>query len=355
MITPLSYYQAAIVDGTFLPDPAQAAVVQKLNDLQKRIQQHYAKKWWHYFQKKTPVKGLYLWGSVGAGKTWLMDCFFKTLPTTRKYRTHFHGFMQEIQEKLYARQGMADPLFSIAKDFSKKYDVLCFDEWFVEDIGDAMLLGTLLSALFHEGVTLVATSNTEPHHLYRNGLQRDRFLPAIALIETHMDIVKLQSKMDYRFRTLHAADVYFTPITTDTTTRLQKIFDACAHGHAKGSGVIQINNRAIEVVNHAVGIVWFNFAMICSEPRASSDYLVIAKQYPTVILSNIPVIHPEDDNHSTYFINLIDIFYDHRTKLIMSAEVRPEEMYANGRLNDVFQRTLSRIHEMQTDEYLEAN
>lgn len=356
--TPYQIYQQVIQNNEFFADPQQEKAIlafqeiydqlliaQKNNFLLHKIK--------HTFKRSKPVHGLYIWGSVGAGKTWLMDIFFKSLPIKSKLRLHFHHFMQQVHTHLKELQGQKDPLKIIAKRFAKQAKILCFDEFFVTDITDAMILGNLLAALFNEGVTLVTTSNLPPDELYRNGLQRNRFLPAIALLKKYTQILHLQSLADYRLRELTQAGVYFYPLNKENEQKIANLFQHLAHGSEVKQQVLTINNRTIETIAYSHNIVWFDFNILCHTPRSQLDYLEIAKTYHTVFLSNVPAIKANELNAIRYLINLIDILYDCRVKLIVLAEVAIPDIYVEGDLRFEFQRTCSRLLEMQSEHYLE--
>ena len=260
--------------------------------------------------------------------------------------------MQQVHAHLKQLQGQSDPLKIIAKRFAQQSRVICFDEFFVLDITDAMILANLLEALFKEGVILVTTSNLPPDSLYRNGLQRDRFLPAIGLLKKHTLVISLQSQTDYRLRELKQAGVYYNPVNDKNTAKMQQLFDHLTHGDAKINHQLSINDRDIQTIACSQNIVWFDFNHLCHTPRSQMDYLEIAKIFHTVFVSNVPKIASRDVNAARYLINLVDIIYDQRVKLIISAEVPILEIYTEGELFFAFQRTCSRLLEMQSEEYL---
>lgn len=355
-MTPLQQYQNAIQSGEFVYDAQQEQIAKTLQHLYERVTVqkkssvfHKAK---HLFKEKKTPKGLYIWGSVGAGKTWLMDMFYNCLPDQKKLRLHFHHFMRQVHHYLKQLQGQQDPLKIIAKRFAQQTNIICFDEFFVSDITDAMILGNLLEALFNEGVILVTTSNIPPDELYRNGLQRARFLPAIALLKKHTEIISLQSQTDYRLRELTQAGVYFSPLNDQNKQKMQQLFEHLTYGIADKNHQLNINEREITTLACTHNIAWFEFNVLCHTPRSQMDYLEIAQTFHTVFVSNIPKIAPHDVNSARYLINLIDIFYDCKVKLILSAEVPITEIYTQGELQFAFQRTCSRLLEMQSEEYL---
>ncbi len=303
-------------------------------------------------RQAAPVEGLYIWGGVGRGKTWLMDLFFETLKEVRKRRIHFHRMMAYVHGRLGRLKGIEDPIASVADDISQRTRVLCFDEFFVSDIGDAMILGRLLEALFERGVTLVATSNSAPEDLYKDGLQRARFLPAIELINRHTEVVHMDGEADYRLRLLQQAGTYLATDGADTTQRLEHFFSECAHSQIKSDEPLDINGRPIVAERVAKGIAWFGFEELCEGPRSQADYIEIARWYPTVIVEGVPRFEKGQDDEARRFISLVDEFYDRRVKLILSAAASPAELYHAQRLEFEFERTASRLTEMQSEEYL---
>ncbi len=303
-------------------------------------------------ETREPVPGLYLWGSVGRGKTFLMDLFVSSLPHGTALRRHYHRFMGEVHEQLRALGERQDPLLEVAANLAARCRVLCLDEFLVNDIGDAMILGTLLQALFDRGVSLVTTSNTAPANLYRDGLQRARFLPAIALIETHCHVVQMISSQDWRLRALTQAPVYHTPPGQEAERALARIFNSQAEGNVEEGGEIVLNDRPIPVRKRATNILWFDFAALCEGPRAVSDYIELAKAGPAVIISNVPQFTIYTDDAARRFVMLVDEFYDRHVKLVLSAAAPITELYDGERLRAEFGRTESRLIEMQSEEYL---
>ncbi len=312
-------------------------------------------------------KGLYLWGSVGRGKTWLMDLFYQSLPFPERRRRHFHRFMYDVHAELRTLQHQEAPLEVLAQRIAEQCRVLCFDEFFVSDIADAMILGGLLEGLFNHGVTLVATSNTRPKDLYRDGLQRARFLPAIGLIEKNTEVMAMKGRIDYRLRRLTQAGTYVKSGAPDAQQRLQRLFSELADGdepadaprtadpaaHKPGAGgTIEIEGRSIPVIRQNQSIVWFSFKALCAGPRSQNDYIEIARNYQSVIVSDVPVLDADHENEARRFIALVDELYDHRVNLIISAEADPAELYRGERLSKQFERTVSRLTEMQSEEYL---
>jgi cell division protein ZapE len=298
-------------------------------------------------------KGLYLWGSVGRGKTWLMDLFYQSLPFPERRRRHFHRFMREVHAELRDLPDQESPLETVAQRIAADCRVLCFDEFFVSDIADAMILAGLLEGLFRHGVTLVATSNIRPADLYKDGLQRSRFLPAIALIEENTEVLAIPAGVDYRLRRLTQAGTYVKSSAPDTPARLEALFEELADGdEARSAGTIEVEGRSIPVIRQNQSIVWFSFAALCSGPRSQNDYIEIARNYQSVIVSDVPVLDSDHDNEARRFIALVDELYDHHVNLIISAEAAPRELYRGEKLARQFERTVSRLTEMQSEEYL---
>jgi cell division protein ZapE len=298
------------------------------------------------------VPGLYLWGSVGRGKTFLMDLFAASLPHGVVLRRHFHRFMGEVHDGLRALGERQSPLVDVAAGIAERCRVLCLDEFLVNDIGDAMILANLLDALFERGVSLVTTSNTAPSKLYRDGLQRARFLPAIALIEQHCHVVEMTSAHDWRLRALAQAPVYLTPPGPESHRALERIFASQASGAIELDGVLRINGRDIPFHKRAENILWFQFAALCEGPRAVADYIALAKAGPAVIVANVPQFTIYSEDAAKRFVQLVDEFYDRRVKLVLSAAAPITELYDGERLRAEFGRTESRLIEMQSEEYL---
>lgn len=305
-------------------------------------------------KSQVPVKGLYFWGGVGRGKTYLVDTFFDALPFEQKTRTHFHRFMKRVHEEMRTLKGEKNPLTIIADRFAQEARVICFDEFFVSDITDAMILATLLDELFSRGVTLVATSNIVPDGLYKDGLQRARFLPAIALVKEHTEIVNVDSGIDYRLRALEQAELYHWPLGAEAEASLDSSFHSLLTEHCKvkDNEPLMIENRAIIGRKVANDVAWFDFRELCDGPRSQNDYIELGKIFEAVLLSNVEQMSVTTDDIARRFINLVDEFYDRNVKLIISAEVELKDLYVGGRLEFEFQRTLSRLLEMQSHEYL---
>lgn len=360
--TPWQRYQEDLERPEFLKDTAQADAVQRLQTLYDKLVEAESERGKAMTKlrrklkkgREEPVKGLYFWGGVGRGKTYLMDTFFESLPFKRKMRVHFHRFMQRVHQELKTFKGEKNPLGFVAKKFADETRVICFDEFFVSDIGDAMILATLMDGLFKRGVTLVCTSNIIPDGLYKDGLQRARFLPAIALVKKYTDVVNVDGGVDYRLRTLEQAELYYSPLGEEAEASLRSSFDALAVEAGKHSKSMEINGRKIPAQAHADDVVWFDFKDVCDGPRSQNDYIEMARQFHAIIVSNVPVLGGEKDDQSRRFVNMIDEFYDRNVKVIISAASPITELYSGGRLSFEFERTESRLLEMQSQEYLEA-
>ena len=301
-----------------------------------------------------PERGLYIWGGVGRGKTHLVDTFYDSLALERKLRVHFHRFMQRVHAALTQHSGAKNPLEVVADDIADEALVLCFDEFFVSDIGDAMILGGLIDALFRRGVTLVTTSNIPPQELYRDGLQRSRFLPAIALLEQHLTVTHLEAATDYRFRTLQRADLWHVPHDRTAAEALSAYFSSLTGREAGDPRSVDINQRPLTLLADAPGVAWATFSTLCEEPRGAVDYVEMAREYHTVLIEQIPLLGRDKEDAARRFINLVDEFYDRNVKLIATGAQAPEALYDGSRLRFEFDRTVSRLQEMRTEEYLKA-
>jgi cell division protein ZapE len=300
----------------------------------------------------SPETGLYIWGDTGRGKTWLMDLFYESLPFPDKLRRHFHRFMADVHEDLRRFRYRQNPLDAVADRLARATRVICFDEFFVSDIADAMILATLFEGLFRRGVTLVATSNIPPSDLYRDGLQRARFLPAIELIQAHTLVVHMDSVQDYRFRTLERAEIYHSPLDGAAHVSLTDSFERIAPQVSRRDNDLRVLGRVIPTVRLADGAAWFKFADICDGPRSQADYIEIARSFHSVLVSGVPVFDQSTEDQARRFIALVDEFYDRNVKLILSAAAPVEELYGGDRLEFEFRRTRSRLQEMQSHEYL---
>jgi cell division protein ZapE len=351
--SPLSHYQQLVGSGQFTPDPAQASAAAALDTLWHALQRERHPTLIDRLRRNPPVycKGIYLWGGVGRGKTWLMDLFFQHLPVKRKQRIHFHRFMQRVHGSLQQMGNVRDPLPRIAADWAAACRVLCLDEFFVSDIADAMLLAGLLENLFKNGVTLVTTSNIEPDGLYRDGLQRAKFLPAIDLIKQQTNVVELTGDTDFRLRILEQSEIYHYPLDAASDVVMTQSFNRMA-AECELNHDLDINGRNFHARRRGDGIIWFEFDELCDKPRGSVDYIEIARAFNTVVLTNMPQLGEEDSNAARRFVTLVDEFYDRNVKLLISAAVPPKELYTGRRLSFEFERTVSRLTEMQSHDYL---
>ena len=349
-------YRQQLKERGFRADAAQEAAIAALNDLRQRLLKKKPRaSLLSKLGKPRPVKpekGLYLWGGVGRGKTWLMDLFFQSLPFEHKRRRHFHRFMYDVHAQLKQLANRESPLEIVADSIAADTRVLCFDEFFVSDIADAMILGTLLEALFRRGVSLVATSNVPPRDLYKDGLQRERFLPAIKLIEDHARVLAVDGGTDYRLRQLTLAGTYIDSSDPQADARLNALFADLSDSDPCEGGTVEIHGRAIPVVKESENVIWFEFEALCEGPRSQNDYIEIAREYQSVIVSHVPVLTAQRENAARRFIALVDELYDRHVNLIASAAARPEGLYKGDRLGFEFQRTISRLTEMQSEEYL---
>jgi cell division protein ZapE len=301
---------------------------------------------------RRPVKGLYLWGGVGRGKSFLMDSFFAAAPVKRKQRLHFHRFMQDIHRELAALQGQSNPLATVAKRLARDAKLLCLDEFLVTDIGDAMLMRHLLEGLFAAGVVLVTTSNTKPVNLYLNGLQRGQFLPAIELLQKHLQVLELEGRQDYRLRALEQLGVYHSPLSDATEQRMQEEFVAIARDEGEADTLVEVDGRQLSARRSAPGVIWFEFGELCQKPRGQVDFIELARRYHTVLLSQIPRMFADERDAARRFAWLVDEFYDRRVKLIVSAEAPLEGLLDPTAVGRDLERTVSRLVEMQSHHYL---
>jgi len=344
-------------------DAAQLAVIDRLEDLRKRLAAAAAPPrtglggllrsvTCRFNGPPAPVRGLYLWGSVGRGKTFLMDLFFHALPPGLARRRHFHRFMHDVHAELAQLTDSESPLELVAARIARESRVICLDELFVTDIGDAMILGGLFEGLFRRGVTLVATSNARPGDLYRDGLQRQRFLPAIRLLEQHMEVCAVGGDVDHRLRQLTQAGTYLDAAAPGTAQALREIFAALSDDDGREGGTLEIEDRHIPVVRESGNVVWFDFPAICDGPRSQNDYIEIAHEYHSVIVSGVPVLDAPRENEARRFIALVDELYDRNVTLVLSAAAPPVALYRGERLHFEFERTASRLIEMQSREYL---
>lgn len=351
----LGAYAAALEAKGFQADPAQMQAVERLHQLYELLvnfKSARSSKLKRMLSSPMVPRGVYFWGGVGRGKSFIMDCFFAAVPYQRKKRIHFHAFMHQIHAELRQQAGKADPLVQVATRIAKETRLLCFDEFHVSDIADAMILGRLLELLFEKGVVFVMTSNYPPDNLYPNGLQRMNFLPTIELLKNKLDIMPLDGGQDYRLRKLEVMPVYHVPHDDETERAMAEYFTVAATLPGASGESIDINHRKIPTILLAPGVVWFDFMAICGDGRAQSDYLELVKEFHTILVSNIPVLEVRHGAEARRFTWLVDVCYDHRVKLIISAGAYPDDLYVEGPNAHEFFRTASRLTEMQSLEYL---
>lgn len=347
-------YEAELAARGYTPDPAQQRAVLALDAC--------ASEWSQFKERRSNAlkklinhpstpQGVYLFGGVGRGKSFLMDLFFNHVPLKRKTRLHFHEFMREVHRELATLKGVVNPLDKLAMQMAERYRLICFDEFHVSDITDAMILHRLLQALFDRGVGLVATSNYKPDDLYTHGLHRERFLPAIALIKSRLQVLNVDNGVDYRSQTLSQLALFHTPLGEDAQAAMDNAFERLIETQEEDP-VLHIESRRIHAKRRAGGVVWFDFRTLCGGPRSQNDYLEIASQFHTVLLSDVPAMSPRMASEARRFTWLVDVLYDRRVKLILSAEVAADLLYAEGQMAHEFARTVSRLHEMRSAEYL---
>lgn len=342
-------------DRGLVLDAAQRDVVSHLQRLHDELQQQPLSRFGRLFRqvlKPRPVRGLYLWGGVGRGKSFLVDAFFSCVPLKHKRRMHFHHFMREIHARLAAMKGQSDPLVRLAREFSQQVRLLCLDEFHVTDITDAMLMRGLLQGLLDHGVTLVVTSNSAPDTLYRNGLQRGLFLPTISLIQACMEVVPLDGGRDYRLSALEQAGVYHTPLNQETERSMEGIFRELAGGDGELDARLQVDGRMVAARRLGSGVAWFGFGELCDGPRSKADYIELAGRFHTLLLSAVPQFDHQSRAQARRFLWLVDEFYDRRVKLILSAAVPLAQLGQASLLDGEFERALSRLAEMQSHDYL---
>lgn len=347
-------YEKELIDRGYSSDPAQLRAVAALDRCSSEWAQYKVKRsnaLKKLINRPSIPKGVYMYGGVGRGKSFLMDCFFNAVPIRRKTRLHFHEFMREVHRELAGLQGTVNPLDELGRRISQRYKLICFDEFHVADITDAMILHRLLVALFDNGVGFVTTSNFRPDGLYPDGLHRDRILPAIALLNERMEVLNVDDGTDYRRRALEHVKLYHTPLDESADADLEDAFNRLAEAHDE-EPVLHIEAREIRAVRKAGGVVWFDFRTLCGGPRSQNDYLELASQFHTVILSNVPQMPVRMASEARRFTWLVDVLYDRRVKFIISAQVPPESLYPEGPLAHEFPRTVSRLNEMQSQEYL---
>ncbi|ATI46286.1 cell division protein ZapE [Vibrio parahaemolyticus] len=361
-MTPLKRYQKDIAEHGFQRDEAQHQAVVALDKLYHDIVEFQSapipqlSKWQKLMGKKVempqPPKGLYFWGGVGRGKTYLMDAFFDALPTDRKMRVHFHRFMYRVHDELKRLGEVENPLSKVAYLFKQEADIVCFDEFFVSDITDAMILATLLQEMFKRQMVLVATSNIEPQNLYRNGLQRARFLPAIDMILASCHVLNVDSGVDYRLRTLEQAEIYHFPLDEQASINLNTYYQQLTAERKSVAHKIDINHRQINVIEASDGVLHASFEQLCQTARSQNDYIELSRIYHTVLLADVRQMNRKIDDAARRFIALVDEFYERNVKLIISAEVEMDALYTEGQLEFEFKRCVSRLTEMQSHEYL---
>jgi len=347
-------YQQTLAERGYTADPAQLRAVAALQRCQDE--------WADYKARRSNAvtkllvrpplpRGVYMYGGVGRGKSFLMECFFQAVPLTRKTRLHFHEFMREVHRELQELKGIADPLDELGKRIAKRFRLICFDEFHVADVTDAMILYRLLESLFKNRVSIVTTSNFQPDELYPNGLHRDRILPAIALLKDKLEVINVDNGFDYRRRTLDHVELYHTPLDAQADVALTLAFESLAEARDEDP-LLHIEHREIRARRRAGGVVWFDFQTLCGGPRSQNDYLELASQFHTLILSEVPEMPVRLASEARRFTWLVDVLYDRRVKLIISAAVAPELLYTEGPLAHEFPRTVSRLQEMQSSEYL---
>ncbi|HJV74573.1 MAG TPA: cell division protein ZapE [Noviherbaspirillum sp.] len=351
------FYEHALEQRGYKSDEAQRRAVERLQqtyDEWRGYKSQRSSKLKRLIKRPDVPRGVYMWGGVGRGKSFLMDSFYSVAPVVRKTRLHFHEFMRGVHRQLDELKGVADPLDEVAHRIAKKYRLICFDEFHVSDIADAMILYNLLKALFDNGVSFIMTSNYAPDLLYPDGLHRDRILPAIALLKDKLDVLNVDAGMDYRKRVLEQVEAYHTPLGAAANQALRDAFSTLADTTDEDPR-IHIEAREIKALRRAGGVVWFDFATLCGGPRSQNDYLEIASRFHAVILSGVPCMSAAMSSEARRFTWLIDVLYDHKVKLLMSAEVEPDKLYTEGMLANEFHRTVSRIIEMQSSEYMESD
>ncbi len=369
-LTPLERYQRDLKREGFKHDAAQQQAVTHLQDLYEQLLTLGTERWdsnlWgavagffsgvlHRKSWRAPVRGLYLWGGVGRGKTYLMDNFYESLPFQRKLRAHFHRFMRRVHQELKTLNGEKNPLDTVADRLSQEARVICFDEFFVSDITDAMTLANLLDGLFRRGVSLVATSNIVPDDLYRNGLQRERFLPAIELLKKYTHILNVDGGVDHRLRALEQVQLYYSPLGGAADASLLESFQSLVpdREEIRENVTLDVENRSIRARYEAEDVVWFDFSELCDGPRSQNDYIELAREYHAVLVSGVPQMSLHCEDQARRFINMVDEFYDRNVKLVISAAAPLDRIYIGSKLRFEFERTGSRLLEMQSHEYLE--
>lgn len=353
-LSPLQRYEKAIASGEFSEDSQQKSAMQYLDTVYQQILVNRAKQrgLFSFLKKTQPPKGLYMWGGVGRGKTWMMDMFYEALPTDNKMRMHFHHFMKRVHQELNQLQGQANPLQKVANIIYNEADVICFDEFFVSNVSDAMILGDLFTMLFNKGITLIATSNIAPNGLYKNGIHRDRFLPAIAEVEKNTTVMNIDSGIDYRLRVLQQAELYMSPLTKENIHWLANRFTALSNNQHISQQPILVNNREVEIKARTESILYVDFRALCMQPRSAHDFIEIANNFSTVLIDDVPELNDILADPTRRLIYLVDEFYDRRVKLLIRAEQSILNLYQGEKLAFEIERTRSRLLEMQSEEYL---
>jgi cell division protein ZapE len=347
-------YDQTLKERGYASDPAQLAAIDALERCENEWAAYKARRGNALTKMlvRPPIpRGVYMHGGVGRGKSFLMDCFFQSVPLKRKTRLHFHEFMREVHRELQDLKGVQNPLEELGARIARKHRLICFDEFHVADVTDAMILHRLLESLFNHRVSIVTTSNFHPDGLYPNGLHRDRILPAIALLNAKLQVINVDAGTDYRRRTLEHVTLYHTPLGPQADAAMEQAFDELAEARDE-SPLLHIEQREIQARRRAGGVVWFDFATLCGGPRSQNDYLELATQFHTLMLSDVPHMPPRLASEARRFTWLVDVLYDRRCKLIMSAEVPPEQLYTEGPMAHEFPRTVSRLNEMQSAEFL---
>ena len=347
-------YAATLAERGYTSDPAQLRAIDSLERCEREWADYKARRGNALTKllSRPPIpRGVYMYGGVGRGKSFLMDCFFNAVPLQRKTRLHFHEFMRGVHRELGELQGTVNPLDELGKRMARRYRLICFDEFHVSDITDAMILHRLLAALFENRVSIVTTSNFKPDDLYPNGLHRDRILPAIALLNDKLEVINVDNGSDYRSITLEQVGLYHTPLGAAADAAMMAAFDRLAEARDE-SPLLHIEHRELQARRRAGGVVWFDFKQLCGGPRSQNDYLELATQFHTLLLSGVPEMAPRNASEARRFTWLVDVLYDRRVKLILSAEVEPDLLYTEGPMAHEFPRTVSRLREMQSAEFL---
>ncbi|WP_173910460.1 cell division protein ZapE [Acinetobacter sp. Marseille-Q1618] len=355
-VSPAERYAQALSSGQFLPDEAQAQAVHELDRVWQELIHRYkaSKKAFRRFRRQTSPTGVYMWGGVGRGKTWLMDQFYDSIPFRRKTRMHFHHFMQFVHKELNKLSGQRNPLDLVADQIYKDAVVICFDEFFVSNVTDAMILSDLFQKLFTRGITLIATSNIAPDGLYKNGIHRDRFLPTIEMVKKNCVVLNVDAGVDYRLRVLKQAQLFKSPLNEANTAWMAERFNALVSSQAVSKDPIMINNRVVQTLGHTEDVLWCDFSELCMKPRSPSDFIEIANIYNTVLVSNVPHLNDFLSEGTRRFIYLVDEFYDRGVKLLLTSADTIIEIYEGEKLAFEIERTRSRLLEMQSDDYLQS-